>query len=124
MSLHQLWRQQAPLVLYHHNAICMAPQLLCSSLLESRGFGFVTVETSEEADAAITALNTTEIVGKVVTIENVIFLSLSLLLALADTHRDDYRYRDRDGERGYGGSGGGRITRGMVGREIMIGGIR
>jgi len=36
---------------------------------ESRGFGFVTMETAEEADAAITALNTTEIMGKIVTVE-------------------------------------------------------
>ncbi|KAH0837790.1 hypothetical protein J3R83DRAFT_5970 [Lanmaoa asiatica] len=36
---------------------------------ESRGFGFVTMETAEEADAAITALNATEIVGKIITVE-------------------------------------------------------
>ncbi|KAG8219256.1 hypothetical protein J3R82DRAFT_95 [Butyriboletus roseoflavus] len=36
---------------------------------ESRGFGFVTMETVEEADAAITALNATEIMGKIVTVE-------------------------------------------------------
>jgi len=36
---------------------------------ESRGFGFVTMETGEEADAAITALNATEIMGKIVTVE-------------------------------------------------------
>jgi RNA recognition motif-containing protein len=38
---------------------------------ESRGFGFVTMETSEEADAAITALNATEIMGKICTVERV-----------------------------------------------------
>ena len=38
---------------------------------ESRGFGFVTMETAEEADAAITALNATEIMGKIVTVEKV-----------------------------------------------------
>lgn len=38
---------------------------------ESRGFGFVTMETSEEADAAITALNATEIMGKIATVERV-----------------------------------------------------
>lgn len=38
---------------------------------ESRGFGFVTMETGEEADAAITALNATEIMGKIVTVEKV-----------------------------------------------------
>lgn len=36
---------------------------------ESRGFGFVTMETAEEADAAITALNATEVMGKVITVE-------------------------------------------------------
>ncbi|KAG9308962.1 hypothetical protein JVU11DRAFT_11264 [Chiua virens] len=36
---------------------------------ESRGFGFVTMETAEEADAAITALNATEIMGKIATVE-------------------------------------------------------
>jgi len=36
---------------------------------ESRGFGFVTMETGEEADAAITALNSTELMGKVMTVE-------------------------------------------------------
>ncbi len=38
---------------------------------ESRGFGFVTMETPEEADAAITALNGTELFGKVVNVEKV-----------------------------------------------------
>lgn len=36
---------------------------------ESRGFGFVTMETPEEADAAITALNATEILGKTISVE-------------------------------------------------------
>jgi len=36
---------------------------------ESRGFGFVTMETSEEADAAITALNATELMGKALNVE-------------------------------------------------------
>ena len=36
---------------------------------ESRGFGFVTMETSEEADAAITALNTTDLMGKNMNVE-------------------------------------------------------
>lgn len=38
---------------------------------DSRGFGFVTMETSEEADAAITALNATELMGKTMTVEKV-----------------------------------------------------
>lgn len=36
---------------------------------ESRGFGFVTMESAEEADAAITALNATDLMGKVLNVE-------------------------------------------------------
>lgn len=38
---------------------------------ESRLFGFVTMETAEEADAAITALNATELMGKIMTVVRV-----------------------------------------------------
>ena len=38
---------------------------------ESRGFGFVTMETGEEADAAITAMNGTELMGKAISVEKV-----------------------------------------------------
>jgi transformer-2 protein len=38
---------------------------------ESRGFAFVTMETSEEADAAMSGLGGTELQGKVVSIEKV-----------------------------------------------------
>jgi len=38
---------------------------------ESRGFGFVTMETAEEAEAAITALNSTDIMGQIITVEKV-----------------------------------------------------
>jgi transformer-2 protein len=38
---------------------------------DSRGFGFVTMETAEEADAAITALNATDLMGKTMTVEKV-----------------------------------------------------
>ena len=38
---------------------------------ESRGFGFVTMETPEEAEAAITALNATELFGKTISVEKV-----------------------------------------------------
>ena len=38
---------------------------------ESRGFGFVTMETAEEADAAIAALNATDLMGKVMNVEKV-----------------------------------------------------
>jgi RNA recognition motif-containing protein len=36
---------------------------------DSRGFGFVTMETVEGADAAIAALNGTELQGKTLSIE-------------------------------------------------------
>ena len=45
---------------------------------ESRGFGFVTMESSEEADAAIAALNATDLMGKVMNVEKVIHI-LSLI---------------------------------------------
>ena len=38
---------------------------------DSRGFGFVTMETPEEADAAIAALNGTEFMGRTISIEKV-----------------------------------------------------
>lgn len=38
---------------------------------ESRGFGFVTMETAEEADAAVTALNGTDLMGKIMNVEKV-----------------------------------------------------
>ena len=38
---------------------------------ESRGFGFVTMENPEDADAAIAALSGTEFMGKTLSIEKV-----------------------------------------------------
>ncbi len=38
---------------------------------ESRGFGFVTMESAEEADAAITAMNGAELMGKSISVEKV-----------------------------------------------------
>ena len=38
---------------------------------ESRGFGFVTMESAEEAEAAITALNGSDLMGKNMTVEKV-----------------------------------------------------
>ncbi|KAJ7660636.1 hypothetical protein B0H17DRAFT_852298, partial [Mycena rosella] len=38
---------------------------------ESRGFGFVTMESAEEADAAVAALHGTELGGKVCNVEKV-----------------------------------------------------
>lgn len=46
---------------------------------ESRGFGFVTMESPEEAEAAIAALNATEMAGKIMTVERVGLFSNSFL---------------------------------------------
>ena len=46
---------------------------------ESRGFGFVTMETAEEAEAAVTALNATDLMGKVMNVEKVNFRHAPLL---------------------------------------------
>ena len=45
---------------------------------ESRGFGFVTMESGEEADAAITALNGTELMGKSISVEKASSVSSSI----------------------------------------------
>lgn len=47
---------------------------------ESRGFGFVTMESSAEADAAIAALNGQDFLGKTLSIEKVrsLFLPFSM----------------------------------------------
>ena len=47
---------------------------------ESRGFGFVTMESAEEADAAIAALNATDLMGKVINVEKVIPVSPPIIL--------------------------------------------
>ena len=60
----------------------LEPEASTSDYVESRGFAFVTMETSEEADAAIKALNATEQFGKVITVEKVRYI-LKLCLVLA-----------------------------------------
>ena len=46
------------------------------------GFGFVTIESSEEADAAIAALNATDLMSKIMNVEKVMrVLSLALTLS-------------------------------------------
>lgn len=49
---------------------------------ESRGFGFVTMESVEEADAAVTALNATDLMGKTMTVERVRFVPPNALTTL------------------------------------------
>jgi len=95
---------------------------------ESRGFGFVTMETGEEADAAVTALNTTELMGKTINVEKARRGrartptpgryygppkrndSSSEVERPYDPRPYDSRYtRDYDDRRGGGGSHGGRF---------------
>ena len=52
---------------------------------ESRGFGFVTMESAEEADAAITALNATDFMGKTMTVEKVRRFSRAIFVPLLTT---------------------------------------
>ena len=51
---------------------------------ESRGFGFVTMESAEEADAAIAALNATDLMGKVMNVEKVIRVLPIIFIPLAN----------------------------------------
>ena len=44
---------------------------------ESRGFGFVTMETGEDADAAVAALSGTDLHGKNLMIEKVCWVHVS-----------------------------------------------
>lgn len=53
---------------------------------ESRGFGFVTMESAEEADAAITALNGTELMGKIINVEKVT-LFFTFLFCYLQAHK-------------------------------------
>lgn len=48
---------------------------------ESRGFGFVTMELPEEADAAIAQLNGTDLMGRTLSVERVGSLSCVRVLA-------------------------------------------
>ncbi|GJJ13119.1 hypothetical protein Clacol_007369 [Clathrus columnatus] len=50
---------------------------------ESRGFGFVTMETAEEADAAVSGLNATDLHGKTITVEKMSVLMIRVLMILA-----------------------------------------
>ena len=52
---------------------------------ESRGFGFVTMETGEEADAAVTALNSTDIMGKTITVTKV---GATLVTSVVEAHQN------------------------------------
>jgi RNA recognition motif-containing protein len=72
----------------------MCPQVKKASVMydphsrESRGFGFVTMESAEEAEAAITALNSTDLMGKIVTVEKVRNkLSYCIWLSTTSTRR-------------------------------------
>jgi RNA recognition motif-containing protein len=53
----------------HLNQVKKASVMYDPHTRESRGFGFVTMETGEEADAAITALHSTDLMGKTMNVE-------------------------------------------------------
>jgi len=89
---------------------------------ESRGFGFVTMESGEEADAAIAALNATDLMGKAMNVEKARRgrartptpgryygpPKRSDFERPYDPRPYDSRYsRDYDDRRGGGGGGGG-----------------
>lgn len=54
---------------------------------ESRGFGFVTMESAEEADAAIAAMNGAELMGKAISVEKVSTVHYFMLVQLPITPR-------------------------------------
>jgi len=66
-----------------------------------RGFGFVTMSTAEEANAAVEALNGKELGGRALTVN------------IARPREE----RPAGGGRGYGGGGGGRRDYGGGGRD-------
>ncbi|KAF8174933.1 hypothetical protein BJ912DRAFT_39562 [Pholiota molesta] len=103
---------------------------------ESRGFGFVTMETAEEADAAVAALNSTELMGKIMNVEKARRGRARTPTPgryYGPPKRNDFerpydprpydsRYsRDYDDRRGGGGGGGGG---GRGGRDDYRGGGR
>lgn len=53
------------------NQVKKAQVMYDPHLRESRGFGFVTMESAEEADAAIAAMNGAELMGKAISVEKV-----------------------------------------------------
>jgi len=85
-----------------------------SSVL-SRGFGFVRMETCKEADAAITALNATDLMGQTLIVEKArgdgpLKRECSTDVSLGEHpynhHPYDNRYGGYGGECGYGGGSG------------------
>src|SRR5438876_7042068 len=84
-----------------HGNVIEADVILDKFSGRPRGFGFVTMETKEAADAAIQALNGKEIDGRALTVN--------------EARPEEERERS-DGGGGYGG-GGGRGDRGGRGRR-------
>jgi len=62
---------------------------------ESRGFGFVTMETAEEAENAIATLNGTELMGRTLSIEKVVNLTQLLCILFSLTADDAQARRGR-----------------------------
>lgn len=61
---------------------------------DSRGFGFVTMESPEEAEAAVTALDGVEFMGKAIHVEKVNY-SFICMLEYADKDKQARRGRAR-----------------------------
>ncbi len=76
-----------------HGVVVEASVILDRATGRSRGFGFVTMSTPEEAEAAVEAMNGTSLDNR----------SLTVNIA---------RPREERGDRGGGGGGGGRGPRG------------
>ena len=63
---------------------------------ESRGFGFVTMESAEEADAAIIALNTTDLMGKTMTVTKVSSITFKFILVIKHHPGSSWTRQDSD----------------------------
>ena len=51
-----------------HGTVTEADLMMDRATSQSRGFGFVTLSTAEEAQKAIAALNGTELAGRIITV--------------------------------------------------------
>ncbi|KAA1075567.1 hypothetical protein PGTUg99_025640 [Puccinia graminis f. sp. tritici] len=95
---------------YSPNMVQKAQLMRDPNTKEVRGFGFVTMETCEEADAAMTALNGADLFGKPLGVEKARRGRARTPTPgqyFGPAKRDERRYDPRGGGGGYGGGGGG-----------------